>query len=86
MTGLLFLGVSALSGKWAAASGGLTLILLGRWLLRAEVVASIVRTAGFFAILLGVLALGGVVDVDTSALGGLVRALLDALPTLADAF
>jgi hypothetical protein len=83
MMDLATLGIDAsiLSGRLAAASGGVTLILLGRWLLRAQVVASLVRTAGFFVILLGVLAVSGVVDVDVSALSGVVRTLVEALPS-----
>lgn len=44
------------------ASAGLTLILAGRWLLRAEAIASVIRTLGLFAILLGVLAAVGAFD------------------------
>lgn len=44
------------------ASGALTLIIAGRWLLRAEAIASVIRTVGLFVILLGVLAAVGAFD------------------------
>jgi hypothetical protein len=77
---LLGFDVSTMSGRLAAASGGVSLILLGRWLLRAQVIASLIRTVGLFAILLGVLAVAGVVDVDVGVLESGVRALVGALP------
>lgn len=57
------------------ASGGLGLIMLGRWLLRAQIIASLFRTAGVVIILLGVGSLLGVIHVDVAA----VIALLDRL-------
>jgi hypothetical protein len=82
MTGLLGLGVdlSTFTGRFAAMGGGVGLIVLGRWLLRAQAVVSIIRMGGFFAILLGVLALAGVVQLDVGALGSVARSVADVLP------
>jgi len=40
----------------------------------------VIRMAGFFAILLGVLALAGVVQLDVGALGSVARSLGRMLP------
>lgn len=56
---------------WITAGSGLTLIILGRWLLRAEAIASLIRTLGIFVILLGVLSLTPIVNFDISGASAL---------------
>jgi len=82
MTGLLGLGIdlSTFTGRLTAMGGGVGLIVMGRWLLRAQAVVAVIRMAGFFAILLGVLALAGVVQLDVGALGSVARSLGRMLP------
>lgn len=66
MTGLLGLGVdlSTFTGRLTAMGGGVGLIVMGRWLLRAQAVVSIIRMAGFFAILLGVFSVTGIIEIE----------------------
>lgn len=73
--GVLDPAVRFLQSRFLEASGWLALILGGRWLIRAQAVASVARTVGLFAILLGLLAAVGafdpskVVDVATHVFG-----------------
>jgi len=66
MDALLIPGVdlATSSGKAIAATGGLSFLVLGRWLLRAQAVASVLRMAGVFCILLGVAVVTGLIDVN----------------------
>lgn len=45
-----------------AAGGGLTLLIVGRWLLRAQKIAAYLQMAGLIVIVLGIGSVLGVVD------------------------
>ena len=66
MSALLIPGIdmATSTGKAVAATGGLSFLLLGRWFLRAQAVASVMRMAGVFCILLGLAVVLGLVDVN----------------------
>lgn len=83
MNGMLPVDLSTLAGQAMAGTGGFALIIAGRWLLRAEAIASIIKTVGFVVILLGVGDIVGIVDINLSAGLDLVRAAMDFAGVLA---
>lgn len=82
MSALLPVDLSTLAGQAMAGTGGFALILAGRWLLRAEAIASIIKTVGFVVILIGVGDLVGVVDINLGAGFDLVQSAIDFASTL----
>lgn len=59
-------------GVLTHAAGGFGLVMAGRWLIRAQIIASFLRIGGILLIAIGVLAMAGIVSVDVSALLDLV--------------
>jgi uncharacterized membrane protein (Fun14 family) len=55
------------------------LLVAGNYARKGARIGDVLSTAGIFAIVLGVLALTGVVSIDVGALGGIVGAALDLL-------
>lgn len=53
-------------------AGGFGLVMAGRWLIRAQVVASVLRTGGIILIFLGFAAALGIVSFDFGAIVDLV--------------
>ena len=81
--------IEALLG-WALGSveGLATVVMLltvGRWARRGAVVGEVFSTGGAFLLLLGVLALSGVVSIDVGALADFAGTALDLGSTLVGA-
>jgi hypothetical protein len=71
--------VSGLIGSKAVTlGGGLGLLMAGRWLMRAQLIAEYARMLGIFAMILGGGLALGVIDVHVDVLTELVK----LLPTL----
>jgi hypothetical protein len=71
--------VSGLIGSKAVTlGGGLGLLMVGRWLMRAQLIAEYARMLGVFAMILGGGLALGVIDVHVDVLTELVK----LLPTL----
>jgi hypothetical protein len=71
--------VSGLIGSKAVTlGGGLGLLMVGRWLMRAQLIAEYARMLGIFAMILGGGLALGVIDVHVDVLTELVK----LLPTL----
>lgn len=50
-----------------AAGGGISLLIVGRWLLRAQAIAAYLKMSGLIVIVLGVGSVLGVVDLARAA-------------------
>lgn len=62
------------------------LVSLGRWVRKGAVVGELLSTGGVFLILVGVLALAGVLDVHVGVLGSMLKTGFDMASSLLGSF